>query len=591
MTLGFTVEQMIRHVLPKGTTFEVNVETKWDQPPDYPPDLYAVIGHILQNSGIYQYVISAENHSTRSFPDKSILITSKDRERIEETGSKWAIGATPKRVKTLWSVLSSCSKPLLVSNGGASERWWSAAVELLAIADEACNGVGYFVPENENRKENWVAKTANAILENGIPRTPSSRHVKHHDDRICSIASTLVNSDVVCVQPKSRTPNVGCSLRNLSKNLSLLPPRGQMKIHWLTPPVEQPSEHQSNLNLLLIPYPYKIENTWIKTEIICNENEDGWGWFELQQEWLQRHEDKFLEFIDALISKAATTNRKINGLVFPEFSLIYKIYEKLAIHLRDKYMSFDFLVAGTSENCNEKTGNFALASHFYKVAGGNRAMATVSRPKHHRWSLDRKQIESYKLNSSFQSTRVDLARKPECFKWWEHIPIYQRRIHVNALRDSSVFTAMICEDLARSDPAHEPIKAVGPNIVFVLLMDGPQIEWRWAARYSTGLAEDPGSSVMTITSKALVERWNAGKKVKEKNWSIGIWKDSKNRAKEIICSPDSQAVVVELTSDTQIERTIDGRKSLDSFCWTIASDPVEVRLGKELDDLITLFCN
>ena len=39
-----------------------------------------------------------------------------------------------------------------------------------------------------------------------------------------------------------------------------------------------------------------------------------------------------------------------------------------------------------------------------------------------------------------------------------------------------------------------------------LLLDGPQLTSRWAARYASVLADDPGSAVMTLTSYGMVQR-------------------------------------------------------------------------------------
>ena len=72
---------------------------------------------------------------------------------------------------------------------------------------------------------------------------------------------------------------------------------------------------------------------------------------------------------------------------------------------------------------------------------------------------------------------------------------------MTTFRRKSIFSALICEDLARSEPCHSAVRSVGPNLVFVLLMDGPQIASRWSARYATSLADDPGSAVLTLTSR------------------------------------------------------------------------------------------
>ena len=46
------------------------------------------------------------------------------------------------------------------------------------------------------------------------------------------------------------------------------------------------------------------------------------------------------------------------------------------------------------------------------------------------------------------------------------------------------WAVLICEDLARQEPAAELIRAVGSNLVIALLMDGPQLNNRWPARYA-----------------------------------------------------------------------------------------------------------
>jgi 5-methylcytosine-specific restriction enzyme A len=50
------------------------------------------------------------------------------------------------------------------------------------------------------------------------------------------------------------------------------------------------------------------------------------------------------------------------------------------------------------------------------------------------------------------------------------------------------------------------MRSVGPNLVVALLMDGPQLTARWPARYASVLADDPGSSVLTLTSLGMCLR-------------------------------------------------------------------------------------
>ena len=47
------------------------------------------------------------------------------------------------------------------------------------------------------------------------------------------------------------------------------------------------------------------------------------------------------------------------------------------------------------------------------------------------------------------------------------------------------------------------LRAVGPNLIIALLADGPQIASRWPGRYAAAFADDPGSSVLTLTSAGM----------------------------------------------------------------------------------------
>ena len=93
------------------------------------------------------------------------------------------------------------------------------------------------------------------------------------------------------------------------------------------------------------------------------------------------------------------------------------------------------------------------------------------------------------------------------------------------------FCVLICEDLARQDPVSELIRAVGPNLVVALLMDGPQLEHRWAAKYATVLAEDPGSSVLTVTSLGMARLSRPPKKPVSR--AVALWKDPVSGAVEV----------------------------------------------------------
>ena len=142
--------------------------------------------------------------------------------------------------------------------------------------------------------------------------------------------------------------------------------------------------------------------------------------------------------------------------------------------------------------------------------------------------------------------------------WWERLDILSRSLDLLVYRGKSTLTTLICEDLARVDPCQAVVRAVGPNLLIALLMDGPQIGERWPGRYATVLAEDPGTSVLSLTSFGLMARQNRLGKFGQSS-SIALWKDEKNGPQKLELHRNAEAMVLELTPALKQERTLDGR--------------------------------
>ena len=115
---------------------------------------------------------------------------------------------------------------------------------------------------------------------------------------------------------------------------------------------------------------------------------------------------------------------------------------------------------------------------------------------------------------------------------------------------------------------------MGPNLVIALLMDAPQLRTRWPARYATVLSEDPGSAVLTLTSRALMRRQQL---IHEKSGApspnmnhqaIALWRDSYwGDTKELDCPPDCQAIWLKLWSSEVTDASLDGRGDATGKNW------------------------
>jgi hypothetical protein len=362
-------------------------------------------------------------------------------------------------------------------------------------------------------------------------------------------------------------------MRTLSHNLALVPPEGIVDLYWYRDLRPFPEDREP-LNLLLIPFPYQIS---AKSFIPLGQSADRgngshrWGWFRIEQSWLDLKDDPttlISEFVCDLLDMGERDVGRVHGILLPEYSLNWTTYATLVSAIQKRHTSskaksssssrppIDFLVAGLSTEETGRRGNYVATTTFTLSDTAECIAATYRRSKHHRWQLTGSQIAGYALASALDPNVV----------WWEANELPKREVGLTVFRRGAVFSAMICEDLARNEPCHEPLKSVGPNLVFALLMDGPQVQGRWSARYATSLADDPGSSVLTLTSLGLIERANrVGSHPPCRN--MAIWKDDSGHTVPIECPKDDHAILITLSGTLAEESTLDGRPNADTQTW------------------------
>jgi hypothetical protein len=130
------------------------------------------------------------------------------------------------------------------------------------------------------------------------------------------------------------------------------------------------------------------------------------------------------------------------------------------------------------------------------------------------------------------------------------------------LGEEITVVSLVCEDLAENDQVAEVIRAVGPTGVISVLLDGPQLTSRWAARYASVLADDPGSAVLTLTSFGMVQRSRPGDS--DASTIVALWKDPERGFREIPLESGAQAVLLSACSSRATRRTADGRRPVDT---------------------------
>lgn len=490
---------------------------------------------------------------------RRIVVDERMRQDAVRIGTKWRstpleagrrLPRVPEEVDALWASLARFANATVfvhLDDEAESPIWWTVGLELLMICDEACQDIG-FDPHNP---------FFNLVMDEYEGQALTMRNVFNrvqHGPFSLSVAA----EDLLCVQAKSRTPSVGCTLRSLTHHLALLPPpRGQVRARWVAPVFgEKKEQSDARMGLLLVPFPYRVADDAFHDAGV--DPSGHWGWFGLKQKWLPYNKDRrrreaLVEYIERLIEEARAKGGRVDGIVLPELALDYPQFRSLATALaRDAQI--DFLISGTLTNRTGRKGNFVAIMPFFLLGDERNQEITgwqgmiLVREKHHRWKLDQSQIDAYGLMGLSQDK-----------SWWEELTILSRSLNLLVYRGNTTLTTLICEDLARVDPCQAVVRGVGPNLLIALLMDGPQVGARWLGRYATVLAEDPGTSVLSLTSFGLIARQNDVGKYDQAS-SIALWKDEKSGVRKFELHREADAIVLELCAATKEERTLDGRR-------------------------------
>ncbi len=310
-------------------------------------------------------------------------------------------------------------------------------------------------------------------------------------------------------------PQNGLTIRSFSRNLALCTGE-EIRPEWIIVPSPTAAElNERSFNLLLLPWPQAVKPSQFKAvPTISSEPGQrvppGFRFFGYDPKADQLPLDAVL----SVMHKARDLVGTISGVVLPELAV------PLGEHgaLRDVILGQNaFLIAGvakqpvTPAEPGENVVYFSVPSALGAV--------DYEQSKHHRWKLDKSQIIQYGLGSILDPDKI----------WWEHIRIGRRKVNFVAINEWLTLSVLICEDLARPDPVGDMVRSVGPNLVVALLMDGPQLTSRWSSRYATILADDPGSSVLSITSHGMTKLCRPPH-VTPRPHVIALWKDAKSGA-------------------------------------------------------------
>lgn len=525
-----TFEQFVAEAQPLtwGSRVVMKVE-KWFE---WPPDVFALSSLLLSHTGAYRRVVSPPDGETWPRPDwprKARRLAHKWRNWVADGKTrKHPLAKYRAHLQKLGDVtIDQLYDPQQeqvarkVKGGTEARRSWKLTVkllELLSIADETMRGTGIvFAPRTT------LANDENGEHADDLSERLSAFYLKANFLLALRGSLSRVPKYRGIVLPKARTPQVGLTLRSFSNNLTFH--QTEVDVAWRSFPWFNFEEN--TLNLLIVPWPFEIKARAFqplphpKASSLLGQDR----YFHYVPDSSTRLD---VDGVARAIKRAEHEVRRIHALVFPEMSLRRTDLDRLKIKLEERLspQHIPMIITGSGARFKDsrRAGGGGRTVERYASVNGqlgrqlrenltpgeqaegyNRVLLSayyagrwhdVLQDKHHRWKLDRRQIEQYKLGGVLSGAR----------SWWEGIQIFRRRLSVLSVNSWLTICPLICEDLARLDPVSELVRGIGPTLLIALLMDGPQLKERWPARYASVFADDPGSSVLTVTSLGMSRR-------------------------------------------------------------------------------------
>jgi len=506
---------------------------------EWPADLFAITDVILERSEAYRFVLSPP--SGLEWPPRRLPNWS---QAVEEAGQQWSVwvedrkSAFPLLLAEEWRVFRDrAGMPLEHLAEGRDWRMCEAVLTLHAIADEACAGLGMALDRSDGKGCIYRAHGRELLA-----RTGSLARIPPHFLRVL---------------PKVRTPPNGTSLRSFSRYASVHGPGVEARWHKVPVRRRGTEPRARHANLLLLPWPLRVRESDFRPleGSVQRLAKEPFGFFEFAPS-----ERLDLDLVSRMIVAARDEVDSVDAVVLPESAVEESDINGLEALLDGHGVAM--LIAGVRQRSPESgrlPGNWVHIGANPRLEKGASPWVSVGEQwfhirqnKHNRWSLDEGQILQYHLGG---------ALHPH-IRWWEAMDVPRRTVHFIEHGDEITFVSLVCEDLAQTDSVAEVIRSVGPTVVITPLLDGPQLTSRWAARYASVLADDPGSAVLTLTSFGMVQR--SRPQGRDSCRVVALWKDPVRGLREIPLEPGAQGVLLTLCGDRATRRSVDGRCPVDN---------------------------
>ena len=509
---------------------------------DWPPDVFALANVILARSEAFRFALSTIGEwPPEGYPDWGRMVV--------EGGLRWGAwvehrrGRPPELVGREWAALNErADVPLEHLAQGLDWRVCVALLTLHAMADEACAGLGVALDSSDAVASVYRARGRELLVRTG--------------------SMARVDPRLLRVLPKVCTPPTGRPA--FSRYACVQRPGIEACWH------KMPTRHRGTdlrseyATLLLLPWPLEVNASDFRPVegSVQRPSKDPFGFFQFAPA-----QGLDFDLLDRVLVTARREAGSVDVVCLPESAVEEGEIDELEALLFDRGVIA--LWAGVRQQSPEP----GRAPHNWLHLGLNPRLVKggslptepgppwfhIRQRKHHRWSLDEAQIYQYHLGGVLHPH----------VRWWESMEVPRRSVQFVEVAELTL-ASLVCEDLAQNDDVAELIRSVGPTFVFTVLLDGPQLDSRWAARYASVLADDPGSAVMTLTSYGMVQR--SRPRGREASPVIALWKDPSRGVREIPLEHGAHAVLLTVCMDRATRRSADGRVPVDNgtACFDVA---------------------
>ncbi|WP_285657872.1 hypothetical protein [Actinomycetospora sp. NBRC 106375] len=514
----------------------------------WPPDVFALTDVLLHRSEAFRFTLGPPGEwPPAGSPGWA--------EEVERAATLWRTAAErsdapPDLVVEAWHLIARhADVPLEHLAQGREPVVCEALLTLHAVADEACAGLGVALDSSDADAGVYRARGRELLV-----RTGSMARLDPH---------------LLRVLPKVRTPPTGRAAHSRYACVQ----DGVPDACWHKVPARhRGSDVRSEFaRILLLPWPLRVRASDFRPADggVRRPDREPYAFFEFAP-----REALDLDLLDRVLTSARDEAGGVDVVYLPESAVDATEIAGLEALLHRHGVVF--LQAGVREHSPDPTRFPGSAIHIginpLLEKGASRTDEPappwwhIRQGKHHRWSLDRAQIDQYHLGGQLH---------PQV-RWWEAVDVPRQAVQFVEVAELTL-ACLVCEDLAQNDDVAELIRAVGPTIVFPALLDGPQLGSRWASRYASGLADDPGSAVLTLTSYGMVARSRPNDRAVAP--VVALWKDSTGGFHEIPLEAGAHAVLLTVCMDRATRRSADGRAPANNGteCFAAAIHQVRAR--------------